>query len=86
MFWFDIAILSLLLPVGSFAVPHTRRQGSLDSFIQTESPVALQGTLNNIGSGGSEAQGASAGIVVASPSKSNPDCETYAKYELVLNS
>lgn len=47
----------------------------VDSFISTERPIALQGALNNIGPDGSEASGAIAGLVVASPSKANPDCE-----------
>ena len=77
MLWFDITALALLLPAVSSAIPHARRQTSLDKFLQSESSVALQGTLENIGSAGSEAQWASSGIVVASPSKSNPDCKSY---------
>ncbi|KAL1874165.1 hypothetical protein Plec18167_006100 [Paecilomyces lecythidis] len=50
-----------------------RATGDLASFIDTETPIALQGVLNNIGPNGTGASGASAGIVVASPSKSNPD-------------
>lgn len=52
-----------------------RATGSLASFIASEGPVALQGVLNNIGSGGSFAPGVEAGLVVASPSKANPDCQ-----------
>ena len=52
-----------------------RATGSLSSWLASESPVALQGVLDNIGSAGSGAPGAKAGIVVASPSKTNPDCE-----------
>lgn len=37
---------------------------------------ALQSILNNIGTNGSAVSGASAGIVVASPSKTDPDCES----------
>ena len=51
-----------------------RATGSLASFIATEGPVALQGVLNNIGSRGSLAPGVEVGLVVASPSKANPDC------------
>ena len=51
-----------------------RATGSLASFIAAEGPVALQGVLNNIGSKGSLAPGVQAGLVVASPSKANPDC------------
>ncbi|KFY02052.1 hypothetical protein O988_02377 [Pseudogymnoascus sp. VKM F-3808] len=45
----------------------------VDSFIASESPIAYQGVLNNIGSAGAGASGASAGVVVASPSKTDPD-------------
>jgi glucoamylase len=48
---------------------------SVDSFIATESPIALADMLCNIGSAGACASGASSGIVVASPDKTNPDCE-----------
>ncbi|KAI8963374.1 carbohydrate-binding module family 20 protein [Daldinia sp. FL1419] len=55
-----------------------RREGvilkrAVDSFIATEEPIALEKLLSNIGSSGSNAQGASDGIVVASPSTSDPD-------------
>jgi glucoamylase len=50
-----------------------RATGSLDSWLASESSVALQGILNNIGAQGSKVQGAYPGIVVASPSKSDPD-------------
>ncbi|KAJ9211490.1 CAZyme family GH15 and CBM20 [Paecilomyces variotii] len=50
-----------------------RATGSLDSWLATESPYALQGVLANIGPDGADASGASSGIVIASPSKSNPD-------------
>lgn len=49
---------------------------SVDSFIATESPIALADMLCNIGSAGACASGASSGIVVASPDKTNPDCRT----------
>ena len=51
-----------------------RTTGSLDDFITSESPIALQGVLNNVGSAGSLVAGAASGLVVASPSKTNPDC------------
>lgn len=51
-----------------------RATGSLASFITAEGPVALQGVHNNIGSRGSLAPGVEVGLVVASPSKANPDC------------
>ncbi|KAL7624358.1 glycoside hydrolase 15 protein [Parahypoxylon ruwenzoriense] len=46
---------------------------SVDSFIATEEPIAIEQLLCNIGSGGCHASGASPGIVIASPSKSSPD-------------
>lgn len=52
-----------------------RATGSLDSWLATESPYALQGVLANIGPDGADASGASSGIVIASPSKSDPDCK-----------
>ncbi|KAI5306530.1 hypothetical protein KEM56_000427 [Ascosphaera pollenicola] len=51
----------------------TYRASSLDDWLEQGSQKALQGILNNIGSGGSKVDGASTGIVVASPSKSDPD-------------
>jgi glucoamylase len=47
----------------------------LNSFVVSEKAVALQGALNNIGPNGSMVPGAGAGLVVASPSKANPNCE-----------
>ena len=67
-------LASLVQAVTSSVVRPSRRQSSLDSFIQSESTIALQGVLNNIGANGSSVAGASSGVVVASPSKSNPDC------------
>lgn len=52
-----------------------RATDSLASFIASEGPIALQGVLNNIGSGGALAPGVEAGLVVASPSKADPDCQ-----------
>ena len=51
-----------------------RASVSIDSFIAAESPIALQGILNNIGPDGAKAAGAAPGIVVASPFKFNPNC------------
>ncbi|KZL81139.1 glycosyl hydrolase family 15 [Colletotrichum incanum] len=45
----------------------------VDEFITQQRGIALEGTLNNIGLNGSFVRGASAGIVVASPSKAEPD-------------
>lgn len=53
-----------------------RAEDPLDSWLAGETSTALQGILNNIGSGGANTAGVSSGFVIASPSKSNPDCES----------
>ncbi|KAK3390527.1 family 15 glycosyl hydrolase [Podospora didyma] len=57
-------------PVVSAAWP---QDVGLESFIETERAIALQGVLNNIGPNGTKVPGAAAGIVIASPSKVNPN-------------
>jgi len=71
----SFAGLISLLASQAIAAPSERGSRGLDSFIAAERKVALQGALNNIGPDGSKVPGAGAGFVVASPSKSNPDCE-----------
>jgi hypothetical protein len=51
-----------------------RASGSLSSFVASESATAKQGVLNNIGPNGSKVSGAASGLVIASPSTSNPNC------------
>ncbi|KIH89837.1 glucoamylase [Sporothrix brasiliensis 5110] len=63
--------VSVLL--GGLAAAGQARAGSVDSFVAHEQTVALQGVLNNIGADGSLVPGAAAGLVVASPSKTNPN-------------
>ncbi|GKT62133.1 glucoamylase P [Colletotrichum tofieldiae] len=53
-------------------IAHVAAAG-VDEFITQQRGIALEGTLNNIGPNGSFVRGASAGIVVASPSKADPD-------------
>ncbi|KAL8831792.1 MAG: hypothetical protein Q9170_005149 [Blastenia crenularia] len=64
---FSLAVASAWASYGE------RATESLDSFIASESPVALQGVLNNIGSDGQKAVGVDPGLVVASPSTTDPD-------------
>ncbi|KAB8235256.1 hypothetical protein ETB97_009487 [Aspergillus alliaceus] len=68
-------LISLNAIAGAVASPFSgyKRQSDINSFIEKETPIAKQGVLNNIGADGKLAQGAAAGIVVASPSKDNPD-------------
>lgn len=72
------SVLGALLPQSALAAPSEfdRRQSSLEDFIKAEEPIALAGLLANIGADGSQVSGAAAGIVVASPSKQDPDCES----------
>lgn len=62
-------------PGGQF--PHERDilKRDVDSFISSEKPIALTKLLCNIGSAGCAVSGAGSGLVIASPSKSSPDCE-----------
>lgn len=81
-----------LLLVGSlalqtiFAFPYPSRveqhnadmlKHSVDSFIATETPIAMRNLLCNIGSDGACASGAFSGLVIASPDKVNPNCECF---------
>lgn len=47
---------------------------SLASFIASETPKSLNGILDNIGPNGTQVEGAASGLVIASPSKEDPDC------------
>jgi glucoamylase len=70
------ALPALLFFAGAQSTPlvSQKRQASIDSFVQTQAAVSINGVLANIGVDGSKAQGVPAGIVVASPSRSDPDC------------
>ncbi|KAF5385939.1 hypothetical protein D9615_002294 [Tricholomella constricta] len=65
------SILSALLSI--VAVSVRGQSSTVDAFLAAESPIAKANLLANIGPSGSKSQGAKAGIVIASPSKSNPD-------------
>ncbi|KAG8759588.1 hypothetical protein FRC11_001789 [Ceratobasidium sp. 423] len=69
MHW--ISYLSLF-STAALALVHPR-QSTVDSFVASESPIAKAGVLANIGPDGSKDQGAASGVVIASPSTSNPD-------------
>lgn len=84
----NILTLALLVPaaVSSALHPYRRQSaGGLDGYIQSESSISLQGILNNIGTNGSAVPGASAGVVVASPSKTNPDCQSSHSFKTMKN-
>ncbi|KIM75770.1 carbohydrate-binding module family 20 protein [Piloderma croceum F 1598] len=67
-----LSLISSFLALLSVFVPNLQAS-DIDSYISTEGPIAKVGLLANIGPSGSKADGAQAGIVIASPSKSNPD-------------
>lgn len=52
-----------------------RATGSLDAWLASETAVAREGILDNIGSSGAYAKSSGSGIVIASPSTDSPDCE-----------
>lgn len=47
---------------------------AIDEYVEAERIIALEQLLCNIGDDGCNAVGADPGVVVASPSKSDPDC------------
>lgn len=74
------ALPAALLLVGVQASPIAQAQGerkpsTVDSFVKSQAEISIKGVLDNIGTDGSKAQGAAAGIVIASPSRSDPDCK-----------
>jgi glucoamylase len=71
---FLISLNAIAGAVASPSFPLYKRQSDINAFIEKETPIAKQGLLNNIGADGELVKGASSGIVVASPSKNDPDC------------
>ncbi|KAI1917658.1 glycoside hydrolase 15 protein [Ophidiomyces ophidiicola] len=59
--------------LGAEARAASRQEETLDQWLTAQSIVSRQGILDNIGPNGAKVSGAHAGIVVASPSKSNPN-------------
>ncbi|GJN68086.1 glucoamylase precursor [Purpureocillium lilacinum] len=59
--------------VASPSVHRRNRCTELEDFIKKQNKVSIDGVLANIGPDGSKAKGASPGVVVASPSRSDPD-------------
>lgn len=67
------------LVLGRVAVKNPRSsllKRDVDSFIETESPIALEQLLCNIGADGCHSSGVDSGVVIASPSTENPDCKS----------
>ncbi|TRM69210.1 glycoside hydrolase family 15 and carbohydrate-binding module family 20 [Schizophyllum amplum] len=59
-----------LVGLCSFA---SAQSGTADAYVASESPIAKAGILANIGPSGALSQGAAAGVIIASPSTSDPD-------------
>lgn len=72
------AIAALQAPL-AFRKPH-----DLDTWLASETAVARQGILDNIGSSGAYAATAKPGVLIASPSTSNPNCETVLAEHSIL--
>lgn len=49
---------------------------SVDDFIETQTPIALERLLCNIGADGCAADGAAPGVVIASPDRVDPPCKS----------
>ncbi|XHF99607.1 hypothetical protein AWENTII_003105 [Aspergillus wentii] len=70
---FNALLLNALASVVVASPASIHRRQDLETFIENERSVAQQGILNNIGPDGKLVKGAAAGIVVASPSKVDPN-------------
>lgn len=69
----SVALQAVLGRVGAKRQPLVLRR-PVDSFINTETPIALEQLLCNIGADGCNARAATPGVVIASPSTWDPDC------------
>ncbi|KAH9933192.1 glucoamylase [Epithele typhae] len=64
---------AFLASLAGLATAALAQSTAADAYVASESPAAKAGLLANIGSSGSKAQGARPGVVIASPSTSNPN-------------
>lgn len=79
---FAVVFVYLGLPQAIAAPSYgLKARTQLDDFVSKQNAVSLQGALNNIGPNGSEAPGAKAGFVVASPSKVDPPCKLNSQHQ-----
>lgn len=70
-----LAVAGLWLDSSSASQSRLRGR-DVNEFVTKQSGISLKGVLANIGSDGSRVSGAASGVVVASPSKQDPDCES----------
>lgn len=73
---FSIISQFFILGVLTFWVTHGPRtkQSDLDSWLSSEANIVRTAILNLIGDDGKWAEGAAPGVLIASPSRSDPDC------------
>ncbi|TFK40813.1 glucoamylase [Crucibulum laeve] len=64
---------SAWLVVLTFCATVLAQSGSIEDYINSEAPISKANLLANIGPNGSRSSGAKAGLVIASPSTSDPD-------------
>jgi glucoamylase len=67
---FLVILFSLIFTAVSSA---SGQSNTADAYLAAESPIAKANLLANIGPSGSKSQGAKAGVVIASPSTTNPN-------------
>jgi glucoamylase len=72
-FWTTLCALTFGSAVLAAPQLAPRATDSLDTWLASEVPFAKEGILDNIGSDGAYAKSSKSGIVIASPSTSNPD-------------
>jgi len=71
----SIARLAVLAACSIANASRTNAVNDLDAFIEKQRAISLQRVLDNIGPDGSRVEGAAAGVIVASPTKDDPNCE-----------
>ncbi|OJA17768.1 hypothetical protein AZE42_04858 [Rhizopogon vesiculosus] len=62
-----------LIPALGICASVFAQSSTVDSYVSTESPIAKAGVLANIGANGVKSSGAYSGVVIASPSTTNPN-------------
>jgi len=67
--FFANAIASAVASPASF-----QKRQDVDSYVEAEKPIALQGILNNFGPNGNLSRGAAPGVSIAGNSETNPPC------------
>lgn len=70
----SVAVQKVLGRPGSSGTSDITKRAVTD-FINTETPIALNNLICNVGPDGCRAFGTSIGAVVASPSTTDPDCK-----------